>query len=318
MSGVEVPEQTSRRGRAAADAPRQVLRGFLMGSADIVPGVSGGTIALVLGIYRRLVANIQQASAALGRAIRLDLAATRRAFGRVEWLWLIPLLVGIALAVITLARVIDTLLEEQPVRMAAVFFGLVAASSLVAWRLLATRGRNQVGILLVVGAVVFVALGFGGGEVSDPSIWLFFPAGALAICAMILPGVSGSFLLLTVGMYEPLLDAVVDRDLGVLLVFLTGCVVGLALFSSLLHWALETHYNTVMAGLVGLMLGSLRVLWPWPEGTDSTSLGVPPADDWWIPVALAVLAAAVVLAISATATRREQRERLVDTYDVKR
>ena len=293
-----------------------MLRGFLMGSADVVPGVSGGTIALVFGIYRRLVANIRQASAALGRAVRLDLVAAGRALGRVEWLWLIPLLVGVGLAVITLARVIETLLGEHPARMAAVFFGLVAASSVVAWRLLTTRGPRQVAILAVVGVVVFVALGFGGGEATDPPLWVFLPSGALAICAMILPGVSGSFLLLTVGMYEPVLDAVNDRDLAVLVVFLLGCAVGLALFSSVLHWALETHYNTVMAALVGLMLGSLRVLWPWPDGTDGTSLGAPPTDDWWIPVTLAAVAAAVVLTISATATRREQRERVLDAYDV--
>jgi putative membrane protein len=277
-----------------------------MGSADVVPGVSGGTVALVLGIYERLVATIHLGAGAAGHLLRADLRGVRERLGQVEWGFIIPLLVGIAAAFITLARVIEHLLEEYPVEVAAVFFGLVAASVWVALGYLRRPDVRLIPIALVAGAVTFVALGLRGDDVADPSLLAVFGAGAIAVCAMILPGVSGSFILLMLGMYDYMISALNDRDLAVVVVFLVGAVIGLALFSSLLDTLLRNFHDIVLAALIGLMIGSLRVLWPWPEGTESAALEAPPAGEWALPLALALVAAAIVVAVGTRALRRRR------------
>ncbi|HUF31587.1 MAG TPA: DUF368 domain-containing protein [Acidimicrobiales bacterium] len=286
--------------------PLQIVRGFVMGAADVVPGVSGGTVALVFGIYTDLVAAVHQGAVALGRFVRLDVKGGMAELRRVDWLFLLPLLAGVGLAVVTLAHLIETLLEEQPVRMSAVFFGLVLASIVVAWGYVRRRDARTLAVLVVVAAVTFALLGLRSGPVADPSLGYVFLAGAVAICAMILPGISGSFLLLMLGVYDSILGAVTDRDLAVAAVFALGCVVGLALFSSLLDWALKHHHDLVMGGLIGLMVGSLRVLWPWPDGTGSTSIGAPDGD-WPAVVVLGVVAVAVVLLVARLAGTRDAR-----------
>jgi putative membrane protein len=279
----------------------QFLRGFAMGTADLIPGVSGGTVALVLGIYRRLVLAIRTGAGALGRLVRLDFGGFVARLKEVDWRFLIPLLVGIAAAVLSLSHLIEHLLETEPVPMAGLFFGLVLGSLVVAWRLIEERDPVRLTVLVAVAAVIFWLLGLSAGTVSDPSLWAFFGAGAVAICAMILPGISGSFLLLMMGMYAPVLGAVNDRQLLAIGVFLVGAVLGLASFSTLLHAMLDRYHDTVMAALVGLMAGSLRVLWPWPDGTGGTSLDAPDGD-LLAPVLLAVAGAAIVLIV----TRREE------------
>jgi len=293
--------------------PWSIGRGFLMGAADIVPGVSGGTVALVLGFYQRLVASIRAGSSALGRLIRFDIAGFRRWLAAVEWSFLVPLLVGILLAIIALAGVIERLLHDYPIEMAALFLGLIAGSIVIVWQLLTKRDAKRLGIMVVVGLTVFFLLGLREGtseetvsQFTEPELWTFFVAGAIAICAMILPGVSGSFLLVMLGMYGPVLGAVNDRDVGTLLVFLIGATVGLALFSQGLHWALREHYDSVMAALIGLMVGSIRVLWPWPDGLNTTSLGAPDRNIA-SAIVIAVIACAVVLAINGLAKRTEHR-----------
>jgi putative membrane protein len=293
--------------------PWSIGRGFLMGAADIVPGVSGGTVALVLGFYQRLVASIRAGSSALGRLIRFDIAGFRRWLAAVEWSFLVPLLVGILLAIIALAGVIERLLHDYPIEMAALFLGLIAGSIVIVWQLLTKRDAKRLGIMVVVGLTVFFLLGLREGtseetvsQFTEPELWAFFVAGAIAICAMILPGVSGSFLLVMLGMYGPVLGAVNDRDIGTLLVFLIGATVGLALFSQGLHWALRDHYDSVMAALIGLMIGSIRVLWPWPDGLNTTSLGAPDRNIA-SAILIAVIACAVVLAINGLAKRTEHR-----------
>ena len=289
-----------------------VVRGFLMGTADVVPGVSGGTVALVLNFYERLVGSVKSGSSALGRFARLDVAGGFEWLRRVDWFFLIPLLAGIGLAIATLASVIETQLHDHPIEVAGLFLGLVVSSIIVAGRLLEQRDATRVAVMLVVGVVLFVGLGLRDGtseesvgQASDPAIWAFFLAGAVAICAMILPGISGSLILVLLGMYGPVLDAVTDRDVGVLGVFLIGATIGLALFSQALHWALEHHRDTVMAALIGLMLGSTRVLWPWPNGLDGTELGRP--DGSVVPaLGLAVLGAVVVLVVNEIAMRQER------------
>ena len=265
-----------------------------MGTADLVPGVSGGTIALVLGIYERLVASIKAGSSALGSVLKGDLRGFREHLRRVEWLFLLPLLAGILLAVVLLARFLEHQLADRPTILAGVFLGLVLASIVIAWRILR---RPRTSHLLIAGGVavaIFVLLGAGEGRVaSEPALLVFFGAGALAICAMILPGISGSLILLMIGMYAPVLSAVTERSYGTLAVFAVGAVIGLALFSQILNWALERHHDAVLSGLVGLMAGSTRVLWPWPDGVESPRLAAPAAD--WPAAVMAALAGAVAV-----------------------
>jgi putative membrane protein len=295
------------------EIPLTVLRGFFMGAADVVPGVSGGTVALVFGIYHRLVEAVQTGSSALGHLLRGDVSGGVARLRSVEWLLLLPLLGGIALAVVSLAHLLETLLEERPVEMAGLFLGLVGGSVVIAWGLVRQRTPLRLVIMVVVGAVVFAGLGLSEGttdeavsQLSDPALWAFFGAGSIAICAMILPGVSGSFLLVVMGMYGAVLGAVTDRDVVALGLFLMGCVLGLAVFSQILHWALATHYDTVMAALIGLMLGSTRVLWPWPAGVESTRLAAP-AGTVAGPIALMVAGFAVVVVVGNLTRRLEHR-----------
>jgi putative membrane protein len=296
------------------------VRGFAMGAADIVPGVSGGTIALVFGIYERLVASIRAGSSAIGSLLRGDTTAMRTWLGRVEWAFIIPLGAGILIAILALAHLIEQLLVDQPVVMAATFVGLVAGSVVIAWRLIRSPRSLHLALVAVVGVAVFVLLGLTGGttedtvaQISQPALWAYFGAGAIAICAMILPGVSGSFLLVVMGMYGPVLAAVTDRDLAALAVFAVGAVAGLALFSQILDRALHRHHDVVIAALIGLMAGSLRVLWPWPLGVDSTELGAPDGDVG-VALAMAVVGFVVVVAIGWAAQSIED-EVTVPSFD---
>ncbi len=287
------------------------VRGFAMGSADIVPGVSGGTIALVLGIYERFIASVRAGSKALTLLARADVDGFRKWMAAVEWAFMLPLVAGIGVAFLTLARVIRDLLHEQPEMMSAVFMGLVAGSVIIAWRLIRAPAAVHAAIIVVGGIVTFAALGLAHGtseesvgQMTEPALWAFFGAGAIAICAMILPGVSGSFLLVVMGMYGPALNAVAEFEILNLLAFGAGIVVGLALFSQVLHLALQRHHDVVMALLIGLMAGSVRVLWPWPGGVESTAIGAPEGD-WLVAVALAVVAFVIVVVVGYFAQRTE-------------
>ena len=272
-----------------------VVRGFLMGSADVVPGVSGGTVALVLGIYERLVAAIRSGAAALGSAARGRWAGFRGHLEAVDWGFLIPLLAGIILAIFSLAALIERMLEDEPQNTAALFFGLVVGAIAIAWKLVDAWSTRRLVASAAVAALVFVLVGLQSDEVVDPGALLFLGAGAIAIIAMILPGISGSLILLILGMYEAVVAAVNDRRIAMLLIFIGGAVVGLALFSTLLNRLLRDHHATTMALLVGLMVGSLRRLWPWPHGTDTATLSAP--RDVTVPILLAIAGALVVVAI---------------------
>jgi putative membrane protein len=295
-------------------AAAQLVRGFLMGAADVVPGVSGGTIALVLGIYQHLIDSIRDAARALGTLLKGDLKGFWQRLVALDFPFLVPLGLGILIAVGSLASVIDTQLRDNPENMAGLFFGLVAASVAIALGLLTARDLRLYALMAAVTAIVFALLGFQSGPVSEPSALAFLGAGALAICAMILPGISGSFILLMIGMYSAVIQTVNDREIGNAALLLLGMVIGLALFSSVLGWVMDHAFNTVMATLIGLMIGSLRVLWPWPNGVgvisedqsevvNGTGLDWPAGDEWFQPTALAVFAVIVVLAIARVGTR---------------
>ncbi|MGB0112123.1 MAG: DUF368 domain-containing protein [Ilumatobacteraceae bacterium] len=288
----------------------QVIRGFAMGSADIVPGVSGGTVALVLGIYDRLIHNVSEGARCLKQLLTGDLDAFKSTLRSIEWIWLISLLVGILAAIVALSSIIETLLHDEPIRMAALFLGLIIGSIWVALRMVGKLDGAAIAIMLGIGATMFLLLGLrsdtevaeDAAEIVTKSWWVFLLAGAIAICAMILPGISGSFILVMLGMYTEVLGAVNDRDFGVLIAFMIGCVVGLALFSTLLNWLLERYHRWVIAAMIGLMLGSMRVLWPWPNGTNTTTLSAP-SGDVVVPICLIVFGAVVVVAVDLLATR---------------
>ncbi len=291
-------------------APLQIVRGFCMGAADVVPGVSGGTVALVFGIYTTLIEQVRQGARALGQLVRLRPGEFVAELKKVDWWFLLPLLAGIGLALVSLAGVISHFLEEEPVRTAGVFFGLVIGSLVTTIPMVKRWDAKHTAVAVAVAVVTFVGLGFGSGQIDDPALAFVFVGGMIAICAMILPGISGSFLLLMMGLYHAVLDGVHDRDLVLIAVFGVGAVIGLAGFSSILSWALERWEQLMLAGLIGLMGGSLRVLWPWPNGTgseestDGTVMTLPEGDVLW-PIVLAVVAAVAIIVIARVAGVRE-------------
>ncbi len=282
-----------------------------MGAADVVPGVSGGTVALVFGIYADLIAQVREGAHALADLVRGRFGSGIGRIRALDWWFLIPLGGGILVAVVSLASVITHFLEEEPIRTAAVFFGLVVGSLATTVHLVHRWTPPLIATAVGVAAGLFVLLGFGSGQVQEPATIFVFVGGSIAICAMILPGISGSFLLLMLGLYQYVLDAVDARDLAVIAVFGAGAVVGLALFSSALGWAFEHHEQPVLAALIGLMVGSLRVLWPWPNGTgseestDGAELALPAGDVVW-PIALGALAAVAIVVITRVAGRRTE------------
>ncbi len=242
------------------------LKGIAMGAADVVPGVSGGTIAFISGIYEELIRSINQVNLQLFRTWKEEgFAAMWRS---VNGSFLLALLTGIGISIITLAKVIRHLLETQPILIWSFFFGLVLASifyvgkQIYKWRLMTF-------VFLLSGALVayyITTLTPQTAQVSWP--YVFF-SGALAICAMILPGISGSFILLLLGMYKPVLDAIHDRNLGLLIVLALGAVTGLLSFSRLLKWLFDNYANLTLAMLTGFIIGSLNKIWPWKKVLES-------------------------------------------------
>ncbi len=283
-----------------------------MGAADIVPGVSGGTVALVLGIYDRLIRNIRTGARGLKQLLTGDVKGFKQTLRDIEWIWLLTLLGGILIAVAALSSILETLLNDHPVAMAGLFFGLVVGTIWIAYNLLSRVDGVAAGIVVGVAVVLFFLLGLredtevaeGTAEVVTQPFWIFFAVGAVAICAMILPGISGSFILVMLGMYTEVLGAVNDRDVVSLGVFALGCVTGLAVFSTLLNWLLDNYRDWVIAAMIGLMLGSMRVLWPWPNGTFTTRLDAP-SDPVVLPIALAIAGAAVVVIVERVSNSQE-------------
>ncbi|AXK45853.1 DUF368 domain-containing protein [Brachybacterium saurashtrense] len=269
------------------------LRGALIGLVETVPGVSGGTVALVTGIYDELIDAGHRLTDA-GRHLLSGpdrLAGTRERLRAVPWLLLIPLLIGMAAAVLTVAGPVASLVEDHPRTMRALFLGLVAGSVLVPVRLSGGRWRGPEIGLFVVGTLAGLALTSLPATALEPSPWIVAPAAAVAVCALVLPGVSGSFLLLSVGLYEPTLHAVDTRDVGYLAWFGLWAVVGLVVIVRLMRHLLTHHHRGTMVVLAGIMIGALRSLWPWQS--ESGALQGPGAD-WPLMLVLAVAGVACV------------------------
>ena len=240
--------------------PGVFLRGMAMGAADVVPGVSGGTIAFISNIYDELLAAINAVNLRAWQVWRQDgLAAL---WQHVNATFLLALLAGILTSVFSLARFISYALETYPEQVWGFFFGLILASVVhVARTIPSWRGTTL--LALAVGTVVAYAITVMVPVPVTPSAPVFFFSGMLAICAMILPGISGSFILLLLGMYQPVLAAVKGFQIPLLVVFAAGCGLGLLAFSRVLWWLLHHYRGTTLALLTGFMVGSLNKIWPW-------------------------------------------------------
>ena len=236
-------------------------RGIAIGAADIVPGVSGGTVALMTGIYDRLIRAIVAVDRdCLGLLIGGRLSAV---WHRIDGVFLLPLLLGIVTAIFALASTIHWLLEAYPQPLWAFFSGLILASGMLLLRDEVLLNRVDRVLWFSLGVVIAVVIAFMPPLAMMSGLPGLFVAGAIAICAMILPGISGSFMLLLMGMYAPVLAAVKNIEIVNLMVFAAGCVIGLASFSRLLDALLRSYRMSAMAFLCGVLMGSLVAVWPW-------------------------------------------------------
>ncbi len=242
---------------------RSFLAGLAMGAADVVPGVSGGTMAFIFGIYQELLLSIKKLT---GEVPHLLLKRQwRKAQDAVNWGFLVPLGLGIVIAIVTLARLLRWFLADSPVMVWSFFFGLVVASVVVVLRKRVKKWDVRDRVWFVVAVIVsYVVVGAVPVETPRDPFTLFL-SGVVAISAMILPGISGSFILVILGKYGQVLDAVATFDIFTLLIFAAGCVVGLALFVRVLTWLFAKHHDIAIVVLAGVMVGSLRKIWPWKE-----------------------------------------------------
>ena len=236
-----------------------LIKGLAMGAADVVPGVSGGTLAFILGVYERLLGAISNCNLA---ALKLLGRGQVNAFWRhVDGTFLLCLFGGVLISIFSLAGVLTYMLEHRPIPLWALFCALIITAlppllrsvNWTLWRVL----------LCGIGISFAVVVGMLTPRELQPQSWMFFLAGAIAICAMILPGISGSFILLMSGMYAPVLAAVTDLQFSVLSLFLLGCIIGLLSFSRLLNWLLRHYHDASLALLIGVVIGAFYRIWPW-------------------------------------------------------
>ncbi len=252
------------------DAPQRTLkqyagitaRGFCMGSADVVPGVSGGTMAFILGIYEELIFSIRSFDLAFAKL--LFSGKFKEAFSHARWKFLLALVIGIGLAVKTLAKGLSWMLDNQPIIIWSFFFGLIVAS---VWAVSKHIKDWSPGLVIwTLAGAVFTYFLVGMVPATTPDAWWFIIlSGAIAICAMILPGISGAFILVLLGKYQTALDAVHHMDFFLLFLFAMGAGCGLLTFVRVLNLLFSRFHNITIAILTGFMVGSLRKVWPWKD-----------------------------------------------------
>jgi putative membrane protein len=238
------------------------IKGFFMGAANVVPGVSGGTMALILGIYEELIHAIRSFNL---RFLRLfAMLKIKEAISSLAWPFLLPVVVGVLAATLSLAELLSWLLFAYPIMVWSFFFGLILASVFSVGRFVKAWKVSTFTAIALGGVGAYFL--FGVIPVATPEAsWFLFMCGFLAICAMILPGISGAYILVLLGKYHFTLEAVNNRDIGTLLILTLGAAVGLLSFVRVLSWLLKRYHDLTMAVLIGLMLGSLRKIWPWKE-----------------------------------------------------
>jgi len=231
-----------------------------MGAADIVPGVSGGSIALITGIYEELLRSINSFN---GDSLKLLLKFEFKAFFQaVNGAFLLSLFLGIMTSIFSLSKLITYLMAEHPIPLWSFFCGLILISAFLILKDIKEWNLGVI-IALIIGTVSAYFITELPPTSSPDALWFTFVAGAIAICAMILPGISGSFILLILGKYEPVINAVSERDFATLGIFALGCIVGLLSFSRVISWLLKRFYSITIGLLSGFMLGSINKLWPW-------------------------------------------------------
>ena len=238
------------------------LKGMAMGAADVVPGVSGGTIAFISGIYEELITSINNINFSLVKTFLKEgfLVGWKKLNGG----FLLALVIGIAISVLSLVKSIKWLLEHKPILLWSFFFGLVVASiffvakQITKWTLATILG-------FVIGALVAYFITTLPPLDTNNSNWFLFISGSLAICAMILPGISGAFILVLLGAYKPVLEAIDNRDFKTIIILAMGAIVGLLSFSKLLKWLFKNYHNITLAVLTGFIFGSLNKIWPWKK-----------------------------------------------------
>ena len=233
-----------------------------MGGADVIPGVSGGTIAFITGIYEELLHSLKSIDLTAFTLLRkFQFAAF---WQQINGNFLATVLAGIATSAISMAKVLSYLLDKYPIMVWSFFFGLILISSPL---ILRTIKRWRIGVIVafIVGAGVAYTITILSPTQTPEALWFIFFAGCFAICAMILPGISGAFILLLLGKYEFIIRSLLDVNLAVIVVFIIGCVAGLVSFSHLLTWILDHYHDLTIALLAGFMIGSLNKVWPWKE-----------------------------------------------------
>ncbi|GMQ49435.1 MULTISPECIES: DUF368 domain-containing protein [Vibrio] len=238
------------------------LKGMAMGAADVVPGVSGGTIAFITGIYDTLLESIRRVNPSLLGIWKRE--GFKAAFDHINGFFLIALFGGILTSILSLAKFISWALETHPIPVWSFFFGLIMVSVYHMIKQVEQKTLSRF-VFLLLGAVFAYSITVLKPLQMDPTSLNIFFAGCIAICAMILPGISGSFILLLLGMYTPVLGAVKGLQLDVMVIFAMGCLIGLLSFSHVLSWLLKRFRDFALVFLTGLMLGTLPKLWPWKE-----------------------------------------------------
>lgn len=238
------------------------LKGIAMGAADVVPGVSGGTIAFITGVYDTLLESIRRINPSLFTLWRQQ--GFKAVCAHINLFFLMSLFAGILTSILTLAKLISWLLVTHPIPIWSFFFGLILVSVYHMLKQVEHRQWVQWGFLFI-GVALAYSITVLKPVAMDPTSINILICGAVAICAMILPGISGSFILLLLGMYAPILGAVKAMQISTLGLFAVGCVVGLLSFSHLLSWLLKRHRDTTLMFLTGLMVGTLPKIWPWKE-----------------------------------------------------
>ena len=264
---------TNKKPFSLIETMLNLIRGSLIGIAELIPGISGGTIALITGVYTRVIDSAAEAVRGIVLLFgfsKTSLTKSATHFKAISWSLLIPMLIGMATAIFVAAGIVEPLLEQYPTVTKALFAGLIAASLFVpitlsgmGWKL------THYLVLLVSASAAFAFTSIPRAADADPSFLVILISAAFAVCALVLPGISGSYLLLALGIYAPTLAAVNDRDFGYLGTFVLGAIIGLASFVSLLQWLLANKLKMTMVVMTGLMIGSLRALWPWQSETGS-------------------------------------------------
>ncbi len=252
------------------------LKGLAMGAADVVPGVSGGTIAFISGIYKELIDSINNVNLSALKTLKKD--GLKPAWEQVNGSFLLALVIGIGISVLTFSKVITHLLDTQPILVWSFFFGLIIASITLIWKEI-THWKLVDILFLLIGITVSYYITIARPVSSPDSYWYLFLSGFIAIIAMILPGISGAFILLLMGSYETVIGTINTFREGLttanseilisallkLGVFAVGAIIGLKSFSKILHWMFEHHKNTTLTLLIGFMMGSLNKVWPWKQ-----------------------------------------------------